>query len=173
MLRIYLLLFVIGTIGGGGFLAYKQYKDMESKVIALSSQNQQLKDATAQQEEAMKTLQSDLQAANDEIRSVNEAFNRIRQQNNMLAGKLADIDLGVMAVRDADDIEFKVNRGTTNAGRCFELLSGAELNEQEKGAQNAKDFNRECPWLYDDYKSRGMLNEPTDTGDSNIDEAGE
>lgn len=173
MLRIYILLFVIGTIGGGGFLAYKQYKDMEARIITLSSQNEQLKVATAQQEEAMKTLQTDLAAANQEIRTVNEAFNKIRQQNNMLAGKLADIDLGIMAERDPDDIEFKVNRGTTNAGRCFELLSGAELTDEEKGAENAKDFNRECPWLYDDYKSRGMLNETTGSGDSDNDETSE
>jgi len=170
MLRLYLLIFVIGTIGGGGFIAYKTYTDMQNKIILLSSQNQQLKDATAQQEEAMASLQADFQKANEELTRVNTEFARIRQQNNVLSGKLAGIDLSVMAARDPDDIEFKVNRGSANAGRCFELLSGAELTDKEKGAENAKDFNRECPWLYDDYKSRGLLTEPTDTGNSDIDE---
>jgi len=169
MLRLYLLIFVIGTIGGGGFIAYKTYTDMQNKIIILSSQNQQLKDATAQQEEAMASLQADFKKANEELNRVNTEFARIREQNNMLSSKLANIDLGVMAVRDPDDIKFKVNRGTTNAGRCFELLSGAELTDEEKGAVDAKDFNRECPWLYDDYKSRGLLTEPTDTGNSDID----
>ena len=173
MLKLYLLIFVIGTIGGGGFIAYKTYTDMQNKIIILSSQNQQLKDATEQQEEAMASLQADFKKANEELNRVNTEFARIREQNNLLSNKLANIDLGIMAVRDPDDIEFKVNRGTVNAGRCFELLSGAELNDIEKGAKDAKDFNRECPWLYDDYKSRGMLNETTDSGDSNIDEAGE
>jgi len=170
MLKLYLLIFVIGTIGGGGFIAYKTYTDMQNKIIILSSQNQQLKDATEQQEEAMASLQADFKKANEELNRVNTEFARIREQNNLLSNKLANIDLGIMAVRDPDDIEFKVNRGTVNAGRCFELLSGAELNDIEKGAKDAKDFNRECPWLYDDYKSRGMLNETADTGDNNINE---
>ena len=171
MLRLYLLLFVIGTIGGGGFIAYKTYTDMQNKIIILSSQNAELKTATAQQEEAVASLLADIKKANEELDKVNKSFARIREQNNMLAGKLNNIDLGVMAARDPDDIEFKVNRGTDNAGRCFELLSGDELNEDEKGAENAKDFNRECPWLYDDYKSRGMLIENSDTGDKDINKA--
>lgn len=171
MLRLYLLLFVIGTIGGGGFIAYKTYTDMQNKIIILSSQNAELKTATAQQEEAVASLLKDIKKANEELDKVNKAFARIREQNDMLANKLDNIDLGVMAVRDPDDIEFKVNRGTDNAGRCFELLSGDELNEDEKGAENAKDFNRECPWLYDDYKSRGLLNNGTDTGNTDIDES--
>jgi len=118
----------------------------------------------------MASLQADFKKANEELNRVNTEFARIREQNNMLSSKLANIDLGVMAVRDADDIEFKVNRGTTNAGRCFELLSGAELTDEEKGAVDAKDFNRECPWLYVVYKSKCLLSEPTDTGNSDIDE---
>ena len=171
MLRVYLLLIVVGTIGGAGYVAYNTYVDMQNKIITLSSQNAELKSATAQQEEAVASLLKDIEKANKELNRVNEAFAEIRQQNNMLANKLGDLDLGVLAERDPEDIEFKVNRGTDNAGRCFELLSGDELNEDEKGAQNAKDFNRECPWLYDDYKSRGMLNDGTDSGDKDIDQA--
>ena len=65
MLRLYLLLFVIGTIGGGGFIAYKTYTDMQNKIIILSSQNAELKTATAQQEEAVASLLAPLAVATD------------------------------------------------------------------------------------------------------------
>lgn len=157
MFKLYILLFVFGIIGGGGFLAYKTYIDMQNKIVILSSQNETLKNASAEQEEALAVLQENYRAANEELIRVNDAFDKIRQQNNLLSERLRTIDLGLAAESDPEGIEFKVNRGTVNAGRCFELLSGAELTEEEKGSKNAKDFNRECPWLYDDYKSNGML----------------
>jgi hypothetical protein len=55
-----------------------------------------------------------------------------------------------------------INGGSKNAGRCFELLSGSPLTEKEKNAKTDKSFNNECPWLYDTYKSRGMLNSATE-----------
>ena len=79
------------------------------------------------------------------------------RQNQQLADKLQKIDLTAAAIANAEGIERAVNRGTVNAGRCFELLSGAELNEKERTAENGISFNREYPWLYDDYKSRGLL----------------
>ena len=53
---------------------------MQNKIIILSSQNQQLKDATAQQEEAMASLQADFKKANEEL-------NRIKKCS-ILANKL-------------------------------------------------------------------------------------
>jgi hypothetical protein len=73
------------------------------------------------------------------------------------------MDLGLLAAEKPDSIERAVNRGTVNAGRCFELLSGAELSEEEKNAKDGIAFNKECPWLYDSYKSRGLLVDATET----------
>ena len=96
-------------------------------------------------------------ADQQELTSLNEAYTSIRRQNQALADKLQQIDLTAAAIANAEGIERAVNRGTENAGRCFELLSGAELTEAERTAQNGNAFNKECPWLYDDYKSRGLL----------------
>ena len=41
-----------------------------------------------------------------------------------------------------------INNASEKAGRCFEILSGAELTEKEIGAKNGKAFNSECPWLW-------------------------
>ena len=99
----------------------------------------------------------------EELASLNEAYTAIRRQNQQLADKLQEIDLTAAAIANAEGIERAVNRGTENAGRCFELLSGAELTEKERTAKNGIAFNKECPWLYDTYKSRGLLDPaPTD-----------
>jgi hypothetical protein len=58
------------------------------------------------------------------------------------------MDLGLLAAERPDSIERAINRGTRNAGRCFELLSGAILTEDERNATDGESFNKECPWLW-------------------------
>ena len=127
----------------------------------LQENNAKLEVAVATNEAALETLQADYASAQNEISALNTAYQAIRRQNSRLADKLQKIDLEAAAIANAEAIERAVNTGTVNAGRCFELLSGAELNEKERTAKNDIAFNKECPWLYDDYKSRGLLEQTT------------
>lgn len=149
------LLIVILAMSG---LGYWYYKDTQSTIAVLTENNAKLETAVKLNEETITSLQSDYARASTELTTLTEEYTQIRRQNRELASKLAEIDLESAAVSNAAAIERAVNRGTENAGRCFELLSGAELTEKERTAPNAQAFNKECPWLYDDYKSSGMLN---------------
>jgi len=153
-----ILLIVIMTMGGIG---YWYYTDTQKTIAVLTENNAKLEMAVATNEETIATMAADFAAANAELKRVNTEFAAIRQQNNRLASKLADFDLGLLAANKPESIERAVNRGSANAGRCFELLSGANLTEDEKNATNGESFNKECPWLYDTYNARGLLNDPT------------
>lgn len=155
-----ILLIVIITISG---LGYWYYTDSQKTIAVLTENNAKLDIAVATNEQTIKTMADNITSANEEIRKINTAFAAIRQQNNQLAAKLADVDLALLAANKPNLIERAVNRGTATAGRCFELLSGATLKEEEKNATNGESFNKECPWLYDNYESRGMLNNTTNT----------
>ena len=151
-----ILLVVILVMGGIG---YWYYTDTQARMAILQDNNAKLNIAVETNEAALESLQADYATAQNEISSLNAAYTSIRRQNQVLADKLQEIDLTAAAIANAESIERAVNRGTENAGRCFELLSGAELNEKERNAQNDIAFNKECPWLYDDYRARGLLNE--------------
>ena len=151
-----ILLVVIMVMGGIG---YWYYTDTQARMAILQDNNAKLNIAVETNEAALESLQADYATAQNEISSLNAAYTSIRRQNQVLADKLQEIDLTAAAIANAESIERAVNRGTLNAGRCFELLSGAELNEKERNAQNDIAFNKECPWLYDDYRTRGLLNE--------------
>jgi septal ring factor EnvC (AmiA/AmiB activator) len=153
-----ILLIVIMVMGGVG---YWYYNDTQARMAILQDNNAKLNIAVQTNEAALESLQADYASAQNEISSLNAAYTAIRRQNQELADKLEKIDLTAAAISNAESIERAVNRGTENAGRCFELLSGAELNEKERNAENGIAFNKECPWLYDTYKSRGLLNETT------------
>ena len=153
-----ILLIVILVMGGVG---YWYYNDTQARMAILQDNNAKLNIAVQTNEAALESLQADYASAQNEISSLNAAYTAIRRQNQALADKLEKIDLTAAAISNAEGIERAVNRGTENAGRCFELLSGAELTDKERNAANGNAFNKECPWLYDTYKSRGLLNQTT------------
>lgn len=149
---------VMATMAGGFYL---YYQDTQKRMAILVENAAKLETAVQMNEETIGSLQQSYAAAQNELTSLNAAYQNIRRQNQQLATKLQQIDLTAAAIANAEGIERAVNRGTENAGRCFELLSGAELTEAERKAENATAFNKECPWLYDSYKSRGLLNTAT------------
>lgn len=130
----------------GAFWVY--YQDTQERIAILNENNAKLEVAVKTSEEAVASLQRDFQRANEELNRVNLEFANIRAQNNVLADKLAKHDLAVLGSAKPGLVERLVNRGTINAGRCFELLSGAELTDKEKEATSGEAFNKECPWLW-------------------------
>lgn len=147
MARLYLLIILAALAGG----AYWKYTEMQKTIDILKENNIQLETAVATNEAALESLQADYAAVQQENQRINEAYAEIRRQNARLSNKLADMDLGLIAAERPDSIERAINRGTINAGRCFEILSGAPLTEEELNAEDGESFNRECPWLYDTY----------------------
>jgi septal ring factor EnvC (AmiA/AmiB activator) len=143
---------------GAGGIGYWYYNDTQERLAILTSNNAKLNTAVELNEQTISSLEQDYAKASSELATLNEQYISIRRQNQELADKLQQIDLTAAAIANAEGIERAVNRGTLNAGRCFELLSGAELNDKERNAENGIAFNKECPWLYDTYKSRGLLN---------------
>ena len=137
------------------------YKDSQSRIQILNENNAKLDMAVKTNEETISTLQKDYAAAAAENKRINEEYAAIRRQNSILASKLADIDLSLLASQKPDSIERAVNRGTVNAGRCFEILSGSPLTEDEKNAKDGTTFNKECPWLWPGTSSSGVSGQST------------
>ena len=150
-----MLLIVIMTMGG---LGYWYYTDTQKTIAVLTENNAKLNVAVETNEATITAITADFKKANEEMQRVNKEFAATRQQNNILADKLAKHDLELLAASRPDSIERLINGGSAAAGRCFELLSGSPLTEREKNAKKDTSFNKECPWLYDSYKSRGLLN---------------
>jgi uncharacterized coiled-coil protein SlyX len=130
----------------GAFWVY--YQDTQERIAILNENNAILEVAVATSEAAVASMQADIKKANEELSRVNKEFAAIRAQNNVLADKLAKHDLAVLGSAKPGLVERLVNRGTINAGRCFELLAGAELTDKEKEATSGDAFNKECPWLW-------------------------
>ena len=132
-------------MGAGGFW---YYKDSQGRIAMLTENNAKLEVAVQTQAQALESIQADYARASEELTRVNDEFQVIRNQNNVLVSKLREHDLGVLGAARPDSIQRVINNASKKALRCFELLSGAELTEAEKEANSAQSFNSECPWLY-------------------------
>jgi cell division protein FtsB len=142
---------VMATMSGA-FMLY--FKDSQARIATLIQNNAQLEVAVATNEETIRNIQVLNEAANREIRRVNDELAASREQNRELLGRLAANDLGAFGQTNPEGLERVINRASNNVLRCFELLSGAELNERERNATDGRSFNRECPWLFDTLRNR-------------------
>lgn len=133
------------TVGTG---SYWYYKTSQATIIELRKNEVTLSIALQTSEETIKSLETNYARAREEIEKINEEFRIIRVQNNILAQKLQEHDLGVLGATKPGLVQRTINNASAKALRCFELLSGAELTDKEKEATNAQTFNSECPWLY-------------------------
>jgi len=139
------------VLGGAG---YWYYKDSQDRIRILTENNAKLDTAVKLNEQTIDTMKKDFARVQNEIKQTNEEFGRIRAQNQVLAEKLEKHDLGQTAAAKPEAIQRVVNAASAKAGRCFELLSGAELTKTEKEAKDGKSFNSECPWLFDNLVKR-------------------
>jgi len=135
---------VVATMGLGGYL---YYKDTQATISTLEQNNAKLETSIVINEQTI----SNLDQANKQLQSIYEQvdadYQTIRRQNDVLVEKLERHDIGVLAAAKPVLVERIINNATDNVNRCFELLSGAELTDKERGAESANAFNSECPWL--------------------------
>jgi FtsZ-binding cell division protein ZapB len=129
-------------------VGYWYYTTSQATIQVLTANNAKLDTAIQLNEETITSLQEDYTKVVEQNNKIQAEYADIRQQNNRLRDKLSDLDLGLIASEKPDSIERAINRGTINAGRCFEILSGARLTEKETNAENGEQFNKECPWLW-------------------------
>ena len=143
-IKVVLILMLLA--GAGGAYTYVTNLQKTAEIHRLNAER--LEVAVAQNEEALRVQKENYEALQKNLEEVNEEFQAARAQNSVLTTKLAEHDLNALAAERPDSITRLINRGTVNAGRCFEILSGAPLNDKEKEAKSAKSFNNECPWLW-------------------------
>ena len=143
-IKVVLILMLLA--GAGGAYTYVTNLQKTAEIHRLNAER--LEVAVAQNEEALRVQKENYEALQKNLEEVNEEFQAARAQNSVLTTKLAEHDLNALAAERPDSITRLVNRGTKNAGRCFEMLSGAPLNDKQKEAKSAKSFNNECPWLW-------------------------
>ena len=152
---------ILMVVAGGGAYYYKNTQatimELTSYNATLTAQVDQIQAVNERNIETINNLQANYQKSQEDMAALQQDFTNIRRQNNDLRDRLGKHELDALAAAKPVLVERIVNNASAKAMRCFELESGAPLTDAEKEAKNAKAFNSECPWIYDDLVSRGVL----------------
>lgn len=123
------------------------YKWSQQEIATLRENVVKLEIAVAQSEAAVESLRNGVKQAVQAHQKVNAQFQRTRKENTRLKDLLSKHDLGFLAAKKPKLIENRVNKGTKNVGRCFEIASGSPLTQQERNATKPSEINSSCPEL--------------------------
>lgn len=125
-------------------------KNLRDSVIQLEVTKSQLETSIKQQANTIDFLQNQSRLIEQEFRETERAFAETRRDAENLKEQLQAVEVDKLSIESPSAAEISINDTTAKFDRCFELLSGAPLNEIEKAATNGQELNSMCPWLFDD-----------------------
>jgi regulator of replication initiation timing len=147
--KLALLISAVGLIAGIFFY----YNSMRDELNTLRTDNKTLVRSIESQQNVIEKMKVDVEDVKRINRQITTENNNLRKDVESLRDKFDERDFGALAARKPKTIERLINRASDNVARCFELASGAQLNEKEKNAKTPLEANNECPNLVNNITS--------------------
>ena len=125
MLKIYVLIVVLGFVGGSVYGAWYYYKDTQQRIQILTENTAKLETAKKIQDATINTLIEDrdkFDGLNKELQAKLADANKYR---DTLIDKLRKHDLVKLSLKKPGLVEKSINAGTDTLFRSIEVLSGA------------------------------------------------
>jgi len=126
MLKVYMLLLVLGLIGGVGYGAYYYYKDTQARIAVLTENSAKLEQATNTQKQTIDTLVADAAKFQELNRELNTKLESANDYKNTLIDKLRKHNLAKLSLKKPGLVEKKINAGTKKLFESFEEISAIE-----------------------------------------------
>ena len=126
MLKIYMLLIVLGLLGGVGYGAYYYYKDTQERIQTLTENNAKIMAAKQAQDNTINTLIADREkfaALNNELQT---KLDKANEYKDTLISKLRKHNLAKLSLQKPGLVEKKINNGTKKLFKSLEELSGSK-----------------------------------------------
>lgn len=125
MLKIYILIAVVGLVGGVVYGGYYYYKDTQSRIQTLTENNAKLETAKAIQDQTIDTLIADREKFDKLNKELQVKLDRANDYKNTLIDKLRKHDLAKLSMKKPGMTEKRINNGTKKLFRSLESLTGA------------------------------------------------
>ena len=125
MLKLYLLIVVVGLVGGVVYGGYYYYKDTQSRIQTLTENNAKIMAAKAAQDNTINTLIADREKFDELNKELQLDLDKANSYKNTLIDKLRKHDLAKLSMKKPGLVEKKINNGTKKLFRSLESLTGA------------------------------------------------
>ena len=129
MLKVYMLIVVLGLVGGVVYGGWYYYKDTQARIATLTENSAKLEVAAQTQKQTIDTLQAD---ANKYAKLNNELQTKLEKANdykNTLLGKLRKHNLTKLSAQKPTLIEKRINNASKKLLESFESLTAVPSNK--------------------------------------------
>ena len=123
MIKIYILVVVLGLVGGVVYGGFYYYKDTQARIAILTENSAKLEQATNTQKQTIDTLVEDAEKYRELNKDLNIKLEAANEYKNKLIGKLRKHDLAKLSLQKPGLVEKKINNGTKRLFKSFEELT--------------------------------------------------
>ena len=125
MLKIYLLIIVLGFVGGSVYGGYYYYKDSQQRIQILTENTAKLETAKQLQDDTINAMIEDREKFAELNKELGLKLDAANVYKDVLIGKLRKHDLAKLSMKKPGLVEKKINNGTNKLFRSLETISGA------------------------------------------------
>jgi len=125
VLKIYLLVVVVGLVGGSVYGAYYYYKDSQQRIQILTENTAKLETAKKLQDATINAMIEDREKFDELNKELQSKLSAANEYKDVLIGKLRKHDLAKLSMKKPGLVEKRINNGTNKLLRSLEAISGA------------------------------------------------
>ena len=123
MIKVYILIVVIGLVGGVVYGGWYYYKDTQARIQVLTENSAKLETATKLQKSTIDTLVADAKKYAKLNRKLDIELKKAHDYKNNLIAKLRKHDLARLSQQKPGLVEKKINVGTKKLFESFESIT--------------------------------------------------
>ena len=135
MLKIYILIIVVGLVGGVVYGGYYYYKDTQSRIQTLTENSARLEVVTKEQDNTINVLVKDQQKFEELNIELQSKLDKANEYKDVLIGKLRKHDLAKLSMQKPGLIEKRINNGTKKLFKSLEELTVIESPDSNTSTQ--------------------------------------
>ena len=125
MLKVYILIVVVGFVGGAAYGVYYYYKDTQHRIQILTENTAKLEVAKQLQDDTIHAMIEDRERFAELNKELQTKLEQANVYKDVLISKLRKHDLARLSMKRPGLVEKKINHGTAKLFRSLETMSGA------------------------------------------------
>ena len=129
MIKVYILIVVLGLVGGVVYGGFYYYKDTQARIQTLTENSAKLETAAKLQKSTIDTLQADAKKYAELNSQLQTKLEKANDYKNTLIGKLRKHNLAKLSMQKPGLVEKKINNGTQRLLESFESLTALPANK--------------------------------------------
>jgi len=123
MLKVYILIAVLGLVGGVVYGGWYYYKDTQARIQTLTENSAKLETAAKLQKNTIDTLQADAKKYAELNSELQTKLVDATEYKNQLLGKLRKINLSKVSAEEPAEWERKINNASKRVLESFESIT--------------------------------------------------